>query len=253
MVRILINGINGKMGRVLLAAIEARKELFTAIGGVDPDHTACVCPIYDSFAAELPDFDVLVDFSVPSAAMDALEFCSGHNKPIVLCTTGLDDKQEALVKKASETIPVFRSGNMSLGIHVLRELCRRAARALDDSFDIEIIETHHNRKIDAPSGTAKMLAASLMDGRAKNMHLIYGRHSVSQKRASDEIGVHSVRGGTVVGEHEVLFLGENEAIALKHQALSKSVFAEGALDAALFLLQKPSGLYDMQDLVNERI
>ena len=251
MLKLLINGINGQMGKAMLRTAPKWSDAAEIVCGVDADTAPCGCPVYANCEEIRTDFDVAVDFSVPKATMSILNYCVKNRKPIVICTTGLNEEQVAAIDTASKEIPVFRSGNMSVGINLLRALARQAKLTLGDGFDVEIVEMHHNRKVDAPSGTAKMLADSIASASKEEPEYVYGRHDRNRRRAANEIGIHSIRGGTIVGDHEVLFLGEDEAITLKHQAFSKTVFATGAFQAALFLAEKTPGKYDMNDLVGE--
>lgn len=251
MVRLLLNGIAGQMGQAVLRTLPAYAEEIELVCGVDPVGASLSVPVYASPDAVQTDFDVAIDFSVPAAAMRVLALCVERKKPLVLCTTGLTEEDLRAVEEAAKAIPVFRSGNMSIGVYLMQELCRRARISLGDGFDVEIVETHHNRKLDAPSGTAKMLAETILEASREPMHCVYGRHDAARRREPNEIGVHSLRGGTIVGEHEVRFLGSDEEITIRHQAFSKGVFATGALRAALYLAEKPAGRYDMQDLVRE--
>lgn len=249
MIRLLLNGIHGQMGQAVCRTLPGFPEI-SLVCGVDPAGGNADVPVYPNASAVETEFDVAVDFSIPAAAMQVLALCVERKKPIVLCTTGLNDGQLAEVAEAAKAIPVFRSGNMSLGVHLMRALCQKARQSLGDGFDVEIIETHHNRKLDAPSGTAKMLAESIMAVSEEPMQCVMGRHESAHRREKNEIGIHSLRGGTIVGEHEVRFLGNDEAITIRHQAFSKGVFATGALRAAQFLAEQQPGSYDMSDLVN---
>lgn len=251
MLKLLLNGIHGQMGQAVLRTLPAYAEQIVLVAGIDPVEKPAAVPVYPSADAVDTDFDAAIDFSIPAASMAVLDLCVKRKKPLVLCTTGLNDEQLARVDAAAEVIPVLRSGNMSLGIHLMRALCAKARATLGDAYDVEIVETHHNRKIDAPSGTAKMLAETILEASAQPMDCVYGRHDGARRRAHNEIGIHSLRGGTVVGEHEVLFFGNDETLSIRHQAQSKGVFATGALRAALFLAQKPAGRYSMEDLVRE--
>lgn len=206
-------------------------------------------PVYPEAGAVDVSADVLVDFSHPSQLASLLAFGEKTDTPLVLCTTGYDEKQAETIRNAAKKIPVFYSGNMSLGINLLIELSKKAMQVLGTDFDIEIVEKHHNQKLDAPSGTALMIADSLNAQSADEMHYVYDRHSQRRKRTPDEIGIHSVRGGTIVGEHEVIFAGPHEVITLTHSAESREIFALGALKASLFLAGKPLGLYSMADLL----
>ncbi len=254
MTRILLSGCNGRMGRAISEMCKKNQET-TIVAGVD------ICteqvfdyPVYDSFSEISEECDVVIDFSNPKTLRALLEFCTTKKIPIVLCTTGFSDDDLALVDKASSEIPVFRSGNMSLGINVLMMLAKRTAQVLKENFDIEIIERHHNQKLDAPSGTAIMLAEAVESALDYDVKRVYDRHLVSAKRSKNEIGMHSVRGGTIVGEHEVIFAGENETIELSHSAQSREVFAAGAIRAAVYLsASQRAGKYNMDDLIRDSI
>ncbi len=249
MIRILINGISGQMGHALCKLSSQYSDMLTITCGVDPIPSDSGVPVYSSIKEVEDPYDVVIDFSIPSASMEVLSYCAEHGKPVVLCTTGFTDEQILRINESSALIPVFRSANMSIGINLLCILAKQTAQMLGGSFDIEIVETHHNRKIDAPSGTAVMLADALKHNGEEEKYLVYGRHDANHRRNHAEIGIHSLRGGTVTGEHEVLFLGPDEVITLKHQAQSKAVFAAGALRAAVFLYGKKPGLYDMNDFI----
>lgn len=253
MVKVLINGICGQMGHALLRLAPQFSDSVSIVCGVDPASSDVKVPVYESFDDVKTEFDVVIDFSVPSASMQALECCLRLGKPIVLCTTGFSEEQTALISESAAKIPVFRSGNMSVGINLLCALAKQAAQMLGNTFDVEIVETHHNRKIDSPSGTAAMLAEAVAGASAEEKQFVYGRHDKNHRREPSEIGIHSLRGGTVVGEHEVVFLGPDEVITLKHSAQSKTVFAAGALRAAAYLYGKAPGMYDMNDIVSSMI
>jgi 4-hydroxy-tetrahydrodipicolinate reductase len=193
------------------------------------------------------DVDVIIDFTHFSIVDDLLNFAETHKIPLVVCTTGLENKTEDHIKEVAKTIPVFKSGNMSLGINVLLELAKLGAQSLA-GFDIEIIEKHHNLKVDAPSGTAFMIADKIKEAR-KGLSYTHGREGLNTKREPSELGIHAIRGGTITGEHTVLFAGIDEVVELKHQATSKAVFAKGAIEAAFYLIGKEAGLYNMTDLI----
>ena len=193
--------------------------------------------------------DVIIDFSHPSALDSLIGYALSTGTPLVLATTGYSDEQIEKIKKSSEQIPVFFTFNMSLGINLLVELAKKATAVLGDQFDIEIVEKHHNQKIDAPSGTAIMLANAVNDTLDNKMKYTYDRHSQRKKREKNEIGIHSIRGGTIVGEHDVIFAGRDEVITLSHQASSKEVFAVGSVNAAIFMNGKKKGLYTMADFI----
>jgi 4-hydroxy-tetrahydrodipicolinate reductase len=196
------------------------------------------------------DFDVIIDFSNPAAFDNLVEFAIKRDKPAVIATTGLSAKQHNRLKEASELIPVFFSANMSLGINILVKLVEKTVSLQKDNFDIEIIEKHHNRKVDAPSGTALLIADSINDVLGGNLKYAYDRHSVRRRREPNEIGIHSVRGGTITGEHTVIFAGNDEIIELKHTAMSRDIFAAGALKAATFIKDKKPGMYNMDSLLS---
>ena len=194
-------------------------------------------------------FDVAIDFSRPAAAMAVLDLCLREKKPLVIGTTGLGEGEMARLKEASQVIPVFFSRNMSLGVNLQLALVQAATRVLGDAFDPEIVETHHNLKVDAPSGTALMLAEAIEGARAGESELVFGRHETNKRRAREEIGIHSLRGGNKAGEHSVYFLGTDEEIIITHRAGSKRVFADGAVKAAAFLLEQRPGFYTMKDVI----
>lgn len=249
MTNIAICGANGKMGKNIYSCIADREDC-TVVGGIDLyTQQYADFPIVDS-PAKLPvKPDVIIDFSNPASLDGLLDYCLSTGTAIVVASTGYSDEQIAKIKASAEQIPVFFTFNMSLGINLLVELCKKAASILGDQFDIEIVEKHHNQKIDAPSGTAIMLANAINETLDNSKHYVYDRHSRRQKREKSEIGMHAVRGGTIVGEHDVIFAGHDEVITLSHSADSKMVFAEGAVNAAVFLAGKPAGLYDMSLMV----
>ena len=229
MVKILLNGCLGKMGQAVEACVNEREDIMIACG-VDIAEGDKTYPVYNCFVDVQETPDVIVDFSNPLVLDDMLSFAAEKKIP------------------AASTIPVFYSGNMSLGINVLIALSKMAAKVLYNSFDVEIIEKHHNLKLDAPSGTALMIADAIND-EVGGTQYVYDRHSYRKRREHSEIGIHSIRGGTIVGEHEVIFAGHDEVVSLKHQAQSKGVFAAGAVNAAVFMKDKPAGLYDMTDVL----
>ena len=242
------------MGQAIVRATEG-SESFRILAGIDinADSVAAVCsfPVYQSIS-EFPDkADVIIDFSHHSSLPSLIEYATATGTPIVVCTTGHTPEEKALMNAAAEMTAVFFSGNMSIGINLLIELCKNAAATLGTDFDIEIIEKHHNQKLDAPSGTALMIADAISEEREETEY-VYDRHEVRRKRSEKEIGIHSVRGGTIVGEHEVIFAGCNETITLSHTAMSREIFANGALRAAEYLAKKHSGSYNMSDLINGR-
>ena len=246
--KLILNGALGRMGRAVAAlAVDRGHEI---VAGVDVAMGEAAFPVYTDWA-NCPQADAVIDFSNPAALEAELAYVTAHNLPLVLCTTGLSDDQLAAVNKAATIVPVFFSSNMSLGVAVLSALTKKAAAVLGDTFDIEIVEMHHNQKLDAPSGTALMLADAAKAGLSYEPEYTYDRHSRRQKRDKKEIGIASLRGGTVVGEHSVYFAGEQEVITLSHSAGSRSVFAGGALTAAAFIVGKAAGMYSMEDILNQ--
>lgn len=250
MVSILLSGCNGKMGKVISQAVSARNDC-KIIAGIDI-HAAASDSDFPVFQeASLCDIspDVVVDFSHPSVTIPLLDWACQKKIPTVIATTGLGKEQLAAIHQASSIIPVFFSANMSLGVTLLAELAKKAAHVLGYDFDVEIIEKHHNQKLDAPSGTALLLAEAVSSELPQEPQYVYDRHSKRAKRGNHEIGIHSIRGGTIVGEHEILFAGHDELITLTHTAISKEIFGTGAINAALFLPEREAGLYNMADLV----
>ena len=251
MLKIAISGICGKMGRNVLASISERTDCEVLCGLDIGEASGCPVPVYKT-PADMPEKpDVIIDYSHPNALNALLGYAKETGTPVVLATTGYSEEQLAEIRKASEQVALFSSFNMSIGIQLLLALSKKAAQVLGNQFDIEIIEKHHNQKIDAPSGTALMIANAIIGVTDPPKHPVYDRHSVRKKREITEIGIHSIRGGTIVGEHEVLFAGPDETISITHTASSKRVFAEGSVNAAVFLAGKPAGMYDMTDLLNE--
>ena len=206
-------------------------------------------PVYHSIEEFEGRADVMIDFSHHSALPALLAYATRTGTPLVVATTGHTEEELSQMRAAAQQAPIFFSRNMSLGINLLISLCRRAAATLGEDFDIEIIEKHHNQKLDAPSGTALMIADALCEDGTEHPY-VYDRHAERRKRARGEIGLHAVRGGTIVGEHEVLFAGKDECVTLSHSAASREVFATGALRAARFMVGKSAGLYNMDDVVN---
>ena len=248
MLKVLINGINGRMGQEVLKQVNVSDE-FVVCCGVDKfSKNEFNFPTYNDINSIKETPDVIIDFSVPEASMNILEFAKSKKIPTVIATTGFSDEELSIIKQYSNEIPIFRSGNMSYEINIMAEIVAKLATQLKDS-DIEIVETHHRNKIDSPSGTALILADSIDDALNNEMIYQYNRHSVRQKRPKKEIGIHSIRGGTEVGKHSVLFLGENEKLEITHTVTSRSIFANGALKAAKFLVKQDNGLYNMKDLI----
>lgn len=245
---ILLCGSGGRMGAAVVAALAPEDRIAAGVD-VNPAATSHF-PVYSSPSEFCGHADVIIDFSHHSALTGLLEYAMRTGTPVVICTTGHTEDETAAMQAASEKIPVFFSRNMSLGINLLLSLCRKAARMLGADFDVEIIEKHHNQKLDAPSGTALMLADAIANADDNPHPLVFDRSCRREKRPRGEIGIHAVRGGSIVGEHEVLFAGKDEIITLSHSATSREIFAAGALRAAHFLMGKSAGMYSMDDVVN---
>ena len=250
MVRAIINGCNGKMGQVITAICREDPEI-EVVAGVDVyDKVTDSYPVFPNISVCDVKADVILDFSTAKAVDDLLVYSADKKIPVVLCTTGLTEEQMKRGDEVSGQVAVLKSANMSLGINLLLELLRQAASVLAPSgFDMEIVEKHHNQKLDAPSGTALALADSINDAMGGQYEYVYDRSQVRRKREKKEMGISAVRGGTIVGEHEVIFAGVDEVIEFKHTAFSRSVFGKGAVEAAKFLAGKPAGMYDMSDVI----
>jgi 4-hydroxy-tetrahydrodipicolinate reductase len=250
MVKAILHGCNGAMGHVISEMAEKDEQL-QIVAGVDKNTEQHYgYPVYGSLKECKEAADVILDFSVAKALDSLFDYCGETKIPVVLCTTGLSEEQLLRVDALSKETAVLRSANMSLGINLLLKLLKEAAKTLAAAdFDIEILEMHHNRKLDAPSGTALMLADSINEAMDGAYHYKYDRASERAKRDKKEIGIQSVRGGTIVGEHDVIFAGEDEVITFRHTAYSRAIFAKGAVQAAKFLAGKGPGLYDMSDVI----
>lgn len=250
MVKIILVGAGGKMGRVITECVEKRDNC-EIVAGVDKVAVEAPFPVVDDISKVSVDADVIIDFSHPSTLNGILEYATSKGLPVVLATTGYDNEQIDKINEYSKKIPVFFTYNMSIGVNLIADLAKRAAAVLSDDFDIEIVEAHHNQKIDAPSGTALMLADAITAD-LDNYYYEYDRHSKRQKREKKEIGIHAIRGGTIVGEHQVIFAGRDEIVTLSHSARSKEIFATGAVNAAIYMKGKSAGLYTMSDLVSAK-
>ncbi|MBQ6263026.1 MAG: 4-hydroxy-tetrahydrodipicolinate reductase [Clostridia bacterium] len=246
-IKIILSGCSGKLGSAI-AKRAKESDKFSVVCGVDVKPTEAPFPVYASFGEVKEEADVLIDASHHSTTPDLLEYAVAHVLPAVICTTGHTEAEGELIRRASERIPILKSRNMSVGINVLLDLVKRAAASLGDGYDVEIVEAHHNSKLDAPSGTALMLADAVKEVR-EDSEYIYDRHDVRRARGKDEIGIHSIRGGTIVGEHSVIFAGHDEVVTISHSAGSRELFAVGALRAAEFLIKKEPGFYTMGDAV----
>lgn len=252
MINVIIHGCNGKVGQVI-SELAREDDSINIVAGIDiADNGNNYYPVFTNIDDCDIDADVVIDFSVSKAVDKLMEFCKGRKLPVVMCTTGLSDEQIYAVRDLSKEIPVLRSGNMSLGINTLMKMLKEVTKPLAEAgYDIEIIEKHHNQKIDAPSGTALMLADTINEELNCEYSYKYDRTNVREKRPKKEIGISAVRGGTIVGDHDVIFAGPDEVIQITHRAYSKGVFAKGAIEAAKFLAGKENGLYDMSSVLDK--
>lgn len=251
MVRIIMHGANGKMGRTISELLDCNDNC-TIVAGIDKNtDTYFDYPVFDSLEECILEADVIIDFSTASAVDSMLDWASAHRMPVVLCTTGLSSTQIQKVEQTANQIPIFFSANMSLGINLLINLVQKAASILYPAdFDIEIVEKHHNQKIDSPSGTALYIANSINQSLDNQCSLVFDRSAHRKPREKSEIGVYGVRGGTIVGQHDVIFAGQDEVLEIRHTAYSKEIFATGAINAATYLITQPAGLYDMSNLID---
>ena len=251
MTRIIMNGCYGKMGRNITQICEKDEEI-KIVAGVDAFGSAVNTdyPVYKTLDEVKEEADALIDFSNAAGTDHLLDFCVEKQIPCVLCTTGLSEEQLKHVQEASKKVAVLRSANMSLGVNLLMKLLKEAAPILAEAgFDVEIVEKHHNQKVDAPSGTAIALADAVNEGAGNIYEYVYDRSQVRKKREKKELGISAVRGGTIVGDHDVLFAGEDEVITFSHRAYSRALFGKGAVSAAKFLAGKGPGLYSMADVI----
>lgn len=250
MIRAIMHGCNGKMGQVITGLCREDGELEIA-AGVDPSgHIQNTYPVFEQIQDCDVEADVIIDFAAATAVEELLSYSVEKQIPVVLCTTGLTQQQNEAVRAAACKVAVLKAANMSLGINMLLDQLKKAARVLAPAgFDMEIVEKHHNQKVDAPSGTALALADALNEALEEEYSYMYDRTAQRKKRDKYEIGIQAVRGGTIVGEHDVIFAGNEEVITFRHTAYSKGVFAKGAIEAAKFLAGKPAGHYDMQDVI----
>lgn len=251
MIRVIMHGCNGKMGQVITGLMD-NEENAEIVAGIDAfNQTSDKYPVFKSITDCDVKADVVIDFSAAPAVDLLLDTCVERGLPCVLCTTGLSDAQLEKVNEASKKVAILKSANMSLGINMLLKLLKEATNILAPAgFDIEIVEKHHNQKVDAPSGTALALADSVNEELNNEYEYVYDRSQVREKRSAKEIGISAVRGGTIVGDHDVIFAGSDEVITFSHRAYSKAVFGKGAISAAKFLAGKPAGMYDMSDVIN---
>ena len=248
MTKIILSGCMGRMGKAITEIVKNSADA-EIVCGFDVVEGNCAYPVYKDYKDVVVDADVIIDFSHPSNFENILAYAKKNNLPIIMATTGLSGEQREELKKAANEIPVFFSANMSLGINLLIKLAKDATKILEKDYDIEIIEKHHNKKLDAPSGTALAIADAIADTMTDDANYVYERHSVRKQRDKNEIGIHAVRGGTIVGEHDVIFAGQDEVITFNHTAYSRAIFGKGAVQAAKFLAGKGAGMYDMSDVI----
>lgn len=248
MVRIILRGCNGRMGREISRIVE-QEEGLEIVAGIDKTAASHTYPVYDSFSKCEKEADVIIDFSSPVGIDEMLAYGKDKKLPIVLCTTGLSEDEISWIHETAEEIPILRSANMSLGINIMVKIIQEAAKVLYQDFDIEIVEKHHNQKLDAPSGTALLLADAMNEVLDNEYGYQYDRTLEKKKRDKKEIGISAVRGGTIVGEHEVIFAGLDEVIEIKHTAYSRAIFAKGAVAGAKYLVGLKPGMYTMKDIV----
>lgn len=252
MTNIILCGCGGRMGKTITATAGSA---YNIVAGIDINASAlaaaCSFPVYERISDFPGKADAIIDFSHHSALPSLLDYAKKTHTPLVIATTGHTEEELALMNEASREVAIFFSGNFSIGINLIIDLAKQAARTLGTDFDIEIVEKHHNKKLDAPSGTALMIANSIASER-KESEYVYDRHSVRRARDQKDIGIHSVRGGTIVGEHEIIFAGADEIITISHSAASREIFANGALPAAAYVSKKENGLYDMSDLICDK-
>lgn len=251
MLKVILNGCNGAMGRAVTKVVSESLDV-EIVAGIDKNiemHQNSY-EVFNNIFDYKAKADVIIDFSHPSCLDDILSYGKKNNTPMVIATTGLSSEDYKKIESVAKNVPIFKAANMSLGVNLLIDLVKKAALALQENFDIEIIEKHHNKKVDAPSGTALMIADAINEELDNSMEYKYGREGKKAKREEKEIGIHAVRGGTIPGEHTVIFAGLDEILEVKHTALSKNVFASGAVKAAKFIVNKENGLYKMEDLMN---
>lgn len=250
MVNVLMHGCNGRMGQMITGLVKEDPEIVIGAGVDTYQGISNPYPVFDSIEKCNVEVDVVIDFSTATALESVLEYCVEKQIPAILCSTGYSEEQLNKIKDASEKVAVLKSANMSMGINLLLKLMKDAAKVLAPAgYDIELVERHHNQKLDAPSGTALAMADSINDALDGEYHYVFDRSQVRQKREKKEIGISAIRGGTIVGEHDVIFAGVDEVIEFKHTAFSRSVFGKGAVEAAKFLAGKPAGMYDMSDVI----
>lgn len=251
MVKVLLNGCCGKMGKTVTELTKNFPEL-KITAGIDRMKAESDFPIYTSIFDCKEEIDVILDFSRPDSLDDLLQYSADKNAALVLCTTGYSKEQLQKIHDFTSKTAIFKSANMSLGVNIVNNILKKVSSLLYSSYDIEIVEKHHNQKVDAPSGTALLLANTIKDAISENTDFVYGREGISKRNHTD-IGIHAVRGGSIVGEHEVIFAGQGETIEIKHTAISREVFAYGALKACQYMYNKPTGFYSMDSMLGNTI
>jgi 4-hydroxy-tetrahydrodipicolinate reductase len=251
MVNILLNGCNGKMGGVV-SSLAKNSDKLKVVAGIDKNSITTDYPVFQSIFDCNEKIDVILDFSRPDSLDNILEYAKQKSLPIVICTTGFTSEQVEKINEYSKIIPIFRSANMSLGVNIVNNILKKVSALLYNNYDIEIVEKHHNQKVDSPSGTALLLANTIKSAISEETNLVYGREGIV-KRNHKDIGIHAVRGGSIVGDHEVIFAGQGETIEINHYAVSRDVFAAGALKACEFMSGKSSGLYSMDHVLENSI
>lgn len=249
MIKVMLIGCNGKMGKIITHSAKDFHDI-EIVAGVDKNTTSSLdFQVFEDIHDSNVECDVVLDFSRPSSLKSLINYCTEKKLPLVLCTTGYSKEDLHLIEDASKNIAIFRSANMSIGINIINSILKDISKKLYKDFDIEIIEKHHNQKVDSPSGTALLLADTIKDNVPEKLQYTYGRSGES-KRIKNEIGIHAIRGGSIVGEHDVIFAGIGECIEIKHTAISREVFAIGALKASAFIKGKSSGMYNMDSILN---
>lgn len=252
MIKVLINGCNGTMGQVIANQIKNDSDMTIAAGvDLNPEKFTNDFKVYKNIFDCKDKIDIIIDFSNPNSISNLIKYSTKNHVPLVMGTTGLSNEDMTTLKDAAKNTPIFYSANMSLGINVLVSLVKEVASKLNNSFDIEIIEKHHNKKVDAPSGTAYMIANEINKELNNTKEYVFDRHTKPGPRKNNEIGIHSIRGGTIVGEHDVIFAGYDEVLEIKHTASSKNIFAQGAIKAAKFIVNKDKGFYNMEDMLSK--
>ncbi|BAH07889.1 4-hydroxy-tetrahydrodipicolinate reductase [Clostridium kluyveri] len=247
MIRIILSGCNGKMGKVVTNLAESYSSL-AIVAGVDKNCVKSKFPVFSDITKCNIEGDVILDFSRPEALDSILKYAKEKNIGVILCTTGYSEEQLEKINEASKYIPMFRSANMSIGVNMVNKILKNMSAVLYKNFDIEIIEKHHNQKVDSPSGTALLLGNTIKDSIEEKLDFVNGREGI-KKRTHNEIGIHAIRGGSIVGEHDVIFAGQGETIEIKHTAISREVFAVGALKACEFMFNREKGFYSMDDVI----